>query len=120
MQGSRLNANDVEVTSMQSMMNGFDVAGAGSMARLENITFARNDLSGFSPPIRWVGVNVRENAMASISDVSVTDSTNIRHVVASEMGAVLDVDDVVATNLKGGREVVSAIFNAVSLLCRGF
>ena len=109
MQGSQLSATRVQVSNMQGVTNVFDIAGAGTMASIENVTISRVDLSGTggTPPPVWTGVNVRDMAMAQVNDLIASNSNNVRHLVSAQMSSMLSVDDVVATNMIGGRQRVS-------------
>lgn len=107
MEGARLNAVDTMVSSMGSMTNIFDIAGTGSMAEIMELVVTDNDFRNTDPAPLWTGVNVRENAMASITDVIVEDSTNIRYLFAAQGDSMMSVDGFDGANIVGGRQVVS-------------
>lgn len=107
MEGAQISATRITVMSMQDMTNIFDITGSGSMALLNNVTIVNNDLNSVSPPPRWVGVNVRDNAMASVTGMSVSASTNIRHVISAQVNSMIEVENFVASDIIGGRQVNS-------------
>lgn len=109
MEGARLNAVNVRVNNMKSMTNIFDIAG-NSMATLERIIVQDNDLTTASPPLLWTGIDVRDNSMASVTDLIVRDSTNVRYLVAAQSYSMVNVQNSVANDLIGGRQVVSIFF----------
>lgn len=113
MEGAQISASNINVMGMQDMTNIFDVTGMGSMALLDNVTIANNDLGSVSPPPRWVGVNIRDNAMASVTSMSVSTSTNIRHMISAQVNSMVDVNDFIGSGIIGGRQVNSADPSAV-------
>jgi hypothetical protein len=107
-EAARLDAMNVNVFNMQDMMNIFDIAGANTLAVLENIMIVNNNaFTAATPPPRWTGVNVRGGAMAQVTDVVVEASTNVRYVFAAAGGSMISIANFDATDLVGGRAVVS-------------
>jgi hypothetical protein len=106
MQASQLSATRINVMNMKGLTNVFDISGAGSMAKLDNVTISNIVLSTASPPPRWTGVNVRDMAMASVTGLSVSDSSNVRHVVSAQRSAMVNIENVIIMDLVGGRQVV--------------
>lgn len=108
MEAADLDAVNVNILNMQNMLTIFDIEGDGSSAMISDITVIDNDLSGVNPPVRWTGFNVRENAMASIENATITDNTNVRHVFSASRSASVDIEDAMISATSGGLVVVSA------------
>ena len=110
MEGGRLNAADVVVSEMTGLTNIFDIAGTGSLAEISGLMVTNNDFRATDPPPLWSGVNVRDNAMASVSDIAVEDSTNIRYLFGAQNSSMLSVESFDGLNMVGGRQVVCLMF----------
>ncbi len=109
LEAADIDAVDVNISSMVNMVNIFDVGGEGSSAMIEGLLVANNDLSKVVPPTRWIGVNIRENAKAVVTNTTFADNTNIRHVFSASISSSLDIQGAIVTMASGGRVVVSHI-----------
>lgn len=108
MEAADIDALGVNIQNMKSMENIFDLEGEGSSAMIKDITVSGNDLSGVTPPIRWTGFNVREDAIASIENAKISDNTNARHIFSASRTASIAIQNAMVSTTSGGRVVVSA------------
>lgn len=106
MQQADLDADTVVVRDMNNMVNVFDISGQGSMATLQMIQIVNNDLTQVMPPTRFVAFNVRSDAMASVTNATISGNTNVRHVFSADANAFLEADIIMVSGNSGGNAIV--------------
>ena len=106
MQAADIDAVDVTITEMTNIVTVFDIVGDGTTALLENIVISNNDIAQTNPNNLWTGINIRDNAMGSVSNSSFVKNTNMRHVFSASRSASLDVLRSMVVGASGGRVVV--------------
>ena len=107
MQAADIDAMDVTVTNLSNIVTVFDIVGVGTTAVLENILISSNNISKTSPNNLWIGINVRDNAVGSITNSTFLDNTNLRHIFSASSTATIDVQSSMIVGASGGRVVVS-------------
>ncbi len=109
MNAADIDAMDVSIDFMRNMENIFEISGAGSTAAVEDLVIANNNFADSDPPVLWTAFNLENNAMASVANAQISDSTNVRHLFSVASSSVINLQDIDIDGLVGGRAVVSAI-----------
>jgi hypothetical protein len=109
LEAADIDAIGVNINNMTNMQTIFDVGGEGSSAMIENLVVENNDLSQVEPKVRWTGLNIRENAKATVVNSTIANNTNIRHVFSASSSSSMDIQGALVTMASGGRVVVSRV-----------
>jgi hypothetical protein len=88
----------VNVNSMTDVTNVFLVTGVGTGAKIHDLVVADNVMEN-----RWTVINVMEEAEATANDISVFNSTSLRHVFTAAAQSKLTLDKIEVADLMGGR-----------------
>jgi hypothetical protein len=107
MDGADIDTMNINVNNMQNLMNIFDITGEGTSAMIDGLVVENNDLSSVTPPVRWTGVNIRDDASGTVTNANFNDNTNVRHVFSASTSSTLNIQGATVTMTTGGRVVVS-------------
>jgi superfamily II helicase len=110
MASAGIDAMTVTIDNMKNMENVFDISGAGSSATIDGLMITNTDLTQVQPAARWIGMNVRDGAMATVSNAEITNNTNARHVFSAMESATMTVNGATVAMTNGGRAVVSFFY----------
>lgn len=106
-----IDAKDINVNSMRGVNNVFSIANQGTGARIHDLVVADNTMQS-----RWTVINAMEQSEVMVENVSVFNSTSLRHVFSAATRSSLTVDRAEIADLMGGRiispqDVSSIVFS---------
>lgn len=107
MQAADIDAVDVTITAMTNIVTVFDVVGEGTTAVLENIIISNNNIAQSKPSNLWTGINIRDNAIGTVTNISFLENSNVRHIFSASVSATMDIQRSTVIGASGGRVVVS-------------
>lgn len=106
MEAADIDAISITVAEMKSMETVFNVRGVGSFASIDSLSIANNDFRASGTDSRWIGVDVAMRATASATNLLISNSSHVRHVLSSSSDSSLSVSNSKVIDMMGGRAVV--------------
>lgn len=111
MNSADIDAKGINVNSMKSVNNVFSVASTGTGAKIHDLVVADNAIQ-----TRWSVVNAMDQAEVVAENISVFNSTSLRHVFSAAMRSTFTLDKADIADLMGGRiispqDVSSVVFS---------